>query len=108
VSVYCASKAAVISLTQSAGLALIKHGINVNAIAPGVIDTPMYDQVDALCAKFMNIPVGENKHQVAAGVPFGRMGKPEELASMATFLASQDANYIVAQTYGVDGGNWMA
>jgi D-sorbitol dehydrogenase (acceptor) len=108
VAVYCASKAAVISLTQSAGLALIKHRINVNAIAPGVIDTPMYDEVDALCAKYMNIPVGENKRQVAAGVPYGRMGRPEELAGMAAFLASDDADYIVAQTYGVDGGNWMA
>lgn len=108
VSVYCASKAAVVSLTQSAGLALIKHGINVNAIAPGVIDTPMYDYVDSLCAKFMNIPVGENKHQVSQMVPFGRMGKPEEIAGMAAFLASDDADYIVAQTYGVDGGNWMA
>jgi D-sorbitol dehydrogenase (acceptor) len=107
VAVYCASKAAVISLTQSAGLALIKHRINVNGIAPGVIDTPMYDEVDALCAKYMNIPVGENKRQVAAGVPYGRMGKPEELASMAAFLASEEADYIVAQTYGVDGGNWM-
>jgi acetoin reductase-like protein len=108
VSVYCASKAAVISLTQSAGLALANHRINVNAIAPGVIDTPMYDYVDSLCAKYMNIPVGENKRQVAAGVPYGRMGKPEEMASMAAFLASDDADYIVAQTYGVDGGNWMA
>ena len=108
VSVYCASKAAVISLTQSAGLALIKHGINVNGIAPGVIDTPMYDYVDALCARYMKIPIGENKRQVSAGVPFGRMGKPEEIASMAAFLASNDADYIVAQTYGVDGGNWMA
>jgi acetoin reductase-like protein len=108
VAVYCASKAAVISLTQSAGLALIKHRINVNAIAPGVIDTPMYDEVDALCARYMNIPIGENKRQVAAGVPYGRMGKPEELAGMAAFLASDDADYIVAQTYGVDGGNWLA
>lgn len=108
VGVYCASKAAVISLTQSAGLALIEHRINVNAIAPGVVDTPMYDHVDRLCAKFMKIPIGENKRQVAASVPYGRMGKPEELASMAAFLASEDADYIVAQTYGVDGGNWMA
>ena len=48
VGVYCASKAAVISLTQSAGLDLIKHKINVNGIAPGVVDTPMWDAVDAL------------------------------------------------------------
>ncbi|WP_448150284.1 L-iditol 2-dehydrogenase [Labrys miyagiensis] len=108
VSVYCASKAAVISLTQSAGLALAKHRINVNAIAPGVIDTPMYDYVDSLCAKYMNIPIGENKRQVSAGVPYGRMGKPEEIASMAAFLVSDDAGYVLAQTLGVDGGNWMA
>lgn len=108
VAVYCASKAAVISLTQSAGLALIKHRINVNAIAPGVIDTPMYDYVDSLCAKFMGTAIGENKRQVAQAVPFGRMGRPEELAAMAAFLVSDDAEYVVAQTYGVDGGNWMA
>lgn len=108
VSVYCASKAAVISLTQSAGLALAKDRINVNAIAPGVIDTPMYDYVDSLCAKYMNIPIGENKRQVSQGVPYGRMGRPDEIASMAAFLASDDADYVVAQTYGVDGGNWMA
>lgn len=108
VSVYCASKAAVISLTQSAGLALAKHRINVNAIAPGVIDTPMYDHVDGLCVRYMNLAPGENKRMVAAGVPYGRMGSPDEIAAMAAFLASSDAEYVVAQTYGVDGGNWMA
>src|SRR3954462_2216491 len=50
--VYCATKAAVISLTQSFGLDLIKHGIYVNSIAPGVVDTPMWDEVDALFAKY--------------------------------------------------------
>ena len=64
VGVYCATKAAVISLTQSAGLDLIRHGINVNAIAPGVIDTPMWDQVDALFARYENLPLGEKKRQV--------------------------------------------
>lgn len=108
VSVYCASKAAVISLTQSAGLALAKHRINVNAIAPGVIDTPMYDHVDGLCVRYMNLAPGENKRMVSEGVPYGRMGTPEEIAGMAAFLASTDADYVVAQTYGVDGGNWMA
>ena len=61
VSVYCASKAAVISFTQSAGLALIKHRINVNAIAPGVVDTPMWGEVDALFAQYENLPLGEKK-----------------------------------------------
>jgi len=108
VSVYCASKAAVISLTQSAGLDLIKHGINVNGIAPGVVDTPMWDDVDALFAKYEGLKPGEKKKQVGKAVPFGRMGTPEDHAGAAVFLASSDADYVVAQTLNVDGGNWMS
>ena len=108
VAVYCASKAAIISLTQSAGLDLIKHGINVNAIAPGVVDGEHWEGVDALFAKYENLAIGEKKKQVAAGVPYGRMGTAEDLVGMAVFLASEDSNYIVAQTYNVDGGQWMS
>jgi len=108
VAVYCASKAAVISLTQSAGLALIKHGINVNGIAPGVIDTPMWSHVDAQFAKYENLPIGEKKRQVGLAVPYGRMGLPADIAGAAVFLASADADYVVAQTLNVDGGNWMS
>ena len=108
VAVYCASKAAVISLTQSAGLDLIRHGINVNAIAPGVVDTPMWDEVDALFAKYEHKALGQKKREVGEGVPFGRMGRPEDLTGMAVFLASEEAAYIVAQTYNVDGGQWMS
>lgn len=107
VGVYCATKAAIISLTQSAGLNLIKSGINVNGIAPGVVDTEMWDEVDALFAKYENLPLGEKKRQVGAAVPYGRMGRVEDLTGMAVFLASSEADYIVAQTYNVDGGNWM-
>lgn len=108
VAVYCATKAAIISLTQSAGLDLIKHGINVNAIAPGVVDGEHWDGVDALFAKHENRPLGEKKKLVGEAVPFGRMGRAEDLTGMAIFLASADADYIVAQTYNVDGGNWMS
>lgn len=108
VSVYCASKAAVISLTQSCGLDLIKHGINVNGIAPGVVDTPMWDTVDALFARYEQRPPGEKKRLVGEAVPFGRMGLPEDHAGAAVFLASPDSDYIVAQTLNVDGGNWMS
>ncbi len=97
-----------ISLTQSAGLDLIKHKINVNGIAPGVIDTPMWDQVDAQFAKYENLPLGEKKRQVGLAVPYGRMGTPEDMVGAAVFLASADADYIVAQTLNVDGGNWMS
>ncbi|MCH4809767.1 L-iditol 2-dehydrogenase [Vreelandella neptunia] len=108
VSVYCASKAAVISLTQSSGLDLIKHGINVNGIAPGVVDTPMWEEVDALFARYENRPLGEKKRLVGEAVPFGRMGLPEDHTGAAVFLASQDSDYVVAQTLNVDGGNWMS
>ena len=107
VATYCASKAAVISLTQSAGLNLIEHGINVNAIAPGVVDGEHWDGVDALFAKYENKPLGQKKKEVGKAVPYGRMATPDDLTGMAVFLASDDASYIVAQTYNVDGGNWM-
>ncbi len=108
VAVYCASKAAVISLTQSAGLNLIQHGINVNAIAPGVVDGEHWDGVDGFFAKYEGKAPGQKKQEVGAAVPFGRMGTADDLTGMAVFLASDDAAYIVAQTYNVDGGNWMS
>jgi D-sorbitol dehydrogenase (acceptor) len=108
VAVYCATKAAIISLTQSAGLNLIEHGINVNAISPGVVDGEHWDGVDAFFAKYENKAPGQKKAEVGASVPFGRMGVPEDLTGMAVFLASDEARYIVAQTYNVDGGQWMS
>ncbi|MCX8997194.1 L-iditol 2-dehydrogenase [Rhizobiaceae bacterium BDR2-2] len=108
VAVYCATKAAVISLTQSAGLDLIGHGINVNAIAPGVVDGEHWDGVDAFFAKYENKAPGQKKREVGEAVPFGRMGRADDLTGMAIFLATPDADYIVAQTYNVDGGNWMS
>ncbi len=108
VGVYCASKAAVISLTQSAGLDLIRHGINVNAIAPGVVDGEHWDGVDAFFARYEGKAPGQKKREVGAAVPYGRMGQAADLTGMAVFLASEEANYIVAQTYNVDGGNWMS
>jgi NAD(P)-dependent dehydrogenase (short-subunit alcohol dehydrogenase family) len=108
VAVYCATKAAVISLTQSAGLDLIRHGINVNAIAPGVVDGEHWDGVDAFFARYEGKVPGQKKREVGAAVPFGRMGTASDLTGMAIFLATPDAKYIVAQCFGVDGGNWMA
>ncbi|GAN79532.1 L-iditol 2-dehydrogenase [Acidocella aminolytica] len=108
VAVYCATKAAVISLTQSAGLNLIGHGINVNAIAPGVVDGEHWDGVDAFFAKYENKAPGEKKKEVGASVPFGRMGRAEDLTGMAIFLATPEADYIVSQCFNVDGGQWMS
>ncbi|WP_308126700.1 MULTISPECIES: L-iditol 2-dehydrogenase [Halomonas] len=108
VSTYCATKAAVISLTQSCALDLIRHGIRVNGIAPGVVDTPMWDEVDALFARYEGRPQGEKKRLVGESVPYGRMGRPEDHVGAAVFLASRESDYIVAQTLNVDGGNWMS
>ena len=108
VAVYCASKAAVISLTQSAGLNLISHSINVNAISPGVVDGEHWDGVDAFFAKYEAKAPGQKKAEVGAAVPFGRMGTADDLTGMAIFLASTESDYVVSQTYNVDGGQWMS
>ena len=105
---YCASKAAVISYTQSAALAMAPHGIRVNGIAPGVIDTPMWAQVDALFASAEGLQPGEKKKAVGLAVPLGRMGAPDDIAGAAVFLASDASAYITAQTLNVDGGNVMS
>lgn len=108
VLVYCSTKAAVISMTQSAGLNLIQHGINVNAIAPGVVDGDHWEHVDAMFAKLEGKPLGQKKAEVAASVPAGRFAVPADLTGMAVFLGSAESDYIVSQTYNVDGGQWMS
>jgi D-sorbitol dehydrogenase (acceptor) len=108
VSHYCATKAAVISYTQSAALAMAPHKIRVNAIAPGVVDTPMWKHVDALFARYEGLNIGEKKIAVGKAVPLGYMGTPEDIAGVAVFLASDEASYITAQTLNVDGGSVMS
>jgi D-sorbitol dehydrogenase (acceptor) len=102
---YCATKAAVISYTQSAALALAPHKVRVNAISPGVIDTPMWASVDALFAKFEGKEIGQKKREVGLAVPLGHMGAPDDVARAAVFLACDQSSYMTAQTIGVDGGN---
>jgi NAD(P)-dependent dehydrogenase (short-subunit alcohol dehydrogenase family) len=89
---YGASKAAVINMTKSIGRQLGKHGIRVNAIAPGLIDTAMGDQV----------PAGARRR--ALGGALGRIGQPEEIASVVAFLASDDASFVTCATIDVNGG----
>ncbi len=108
VSHYCATKAAVISYTQSAALALAPKQITVNAISPGVIDTPMWQQVDALFAKYENLPIGEKKKQVGQAVPLGRMGKPDDIIGAVLFLSSDQSAYITGQTLNIDGGSVLS
>jgi D-sorbitol dehydrogenase (acceptor) len=103
---YCASKACVISMNQSMALALAPHKINVNAIAPGIVDTPFWDEVDKQFAKLLNMEVGEPKRKFSAAIPLGRIEKPEDVTGAAVFLASSDSDYITQQCLNVDGGNW--
>ena len=108
VTIYCSTKAAVISITQSLALEFASDNIRVNAVAPGVIDTPMWDVVDAQFAALERKPIGQKKREVGEAVPLGRMGVPADVADPCVFLASGDARYITAQTLNVDGGNYMS
>lgn len=103
---YCASKACVISMTQSMALALAEHKINVNALAPGVVDTPFWEEVDKQFARIMNLPVGEPRRRAIAAIPLGRIEQPEDVTGLAVFLASNESDYITQQCINVDGGNW--
>ena len=108
ITIYCSTKAAVISITQSLALELAGDNIRVNGIAPGVIDTPMWDVVDAKFAEYEHKPKGQKKREVGEAVPLGRMGDPADVADPCVFLASSEARYVTAQTLNVDGGNWMS
>lgn len=104
---YSATKAAVISITKTTSLALIRHRINVNAISPGVVDTPMWIEVDRLFGKWRGVAPGVTRRSTEEQVPFGRFGKPEDLTGIAVFLATSDSDYMLGQTVNVDGGRVM-
>ena len=103
---YCASKACVISMNQSIALALAPHRINVNAIAPGIVDTPFWEEVDKQFASLLNMQVGEPKRTFSATIPLGRIEQVEDITGAAVFLAYSDSDYITQQCLNVDGGNW--
>jgi meso-butanediol dehydrogenase / (S,S)-butanediol dehydrogenase / diacetyl reductase len=102
---YCASKFAVVSLTQSAARELAKHKITVNGFAPGVVDTPLWEQIDR-----EHIEIGETKEKgeamrnFAAGILLGRVSTPADIVGLAYFLASSGSDYITGQTIVIDGG----
>ena len=105
---YCASKAAVISYTQSAALAMAPHGIRVNAISPGVVDTPMWAHVDALFAATKACSRARRRSPSARPCRWAAWACPKDIAGAAVFLASAESAYITAQTLNVDGGNVMS
>jgi acetoin reductase-like protein len=101
---YAASKAAVISITQSAALALAPRRVRVNAVCPGVVDTPMWSQIDREWGEAVGAQPGEILAARVAGIPLGRIETPEDVAGLVAFLASDDAAYITGQAINVCGG----
>ncbi|MBV7338779.1 glucose 1-dehydrogenase [Chloroflexi bacterium TSY] len=101
---YAASKHAVVGLTKQMGLELAEHGILVNCVCAGIVDTPMWDLIDRETAKLRGVPVGSVKAAAVASIPLGRIEQPDDVANMVAFLASPDASYLTGQTYNVCGG----
>jgi meso-butanediol dehydrogenase / (S,S)-butanediol dehydrogenase / diacetyl reductase len=101
---YAASKHAAIALTKQMGLELAAHGILVNAVCAGIVDTPMWDLIDREVAAMEGVPIGSVKARAVAGIPVGRIQRPEDVANMVAFLASPEASYITAQALNVCGG----
>jgi 3-oxoacyl-[acyl-carrier protein] reductase len=90
---YCAAKGAIISFTKSVAKEVVQHGILVNCIAPGFIQTPM------------TAPISEDvRNQIIAATPIGRFGEPRDIALAALYLASDDANFMVGQVVSPNGG----
>jgi meso-butanediol dehydrogenase/(S,S)-butanediol dehydrogenase/diacetyl reductase len=102
---YCASKAAVISLTQAAARELAKHKITVNGFAPGVVDTPLWAQIDREHIEIgETTKPGEAMSNFAAGILLGRVATSDDITGLALFLASSDSDYMTGQTIVIDGG----
>ncbi|OGO81231.1 MAG: short chain dehydrogenase [Clostridiales bacterium GWC2_40_7] len=94
---YSTSKAGVIQLTRTAAIEYAKHGIRINAVCPGGIDTPMIDRI--------NIAIPERKKLLSESQPIGRLGKPEEIADVVIWLSSEAASFVIAHSMVVDGGS---
>jgi meso-butanediol dehydrogenase/(S,S)-butanediol dehydrogenase/diacetyl reductase len=105
---YSASKFAVRGLSQSAAQELGEHGITVNVYSPGVVQTPMWEAIDASLAGRRGTPVGSEIAAMVAGIPLGRLETPQDVAGVVSFLASPDAAYITGQSIVVDGGMWFS
>lgn len=101
---YSASKFAVRGLTQVASKELAKDNIRVNAYCPGIAGTGMWDRLDEKFMEILGTKKGEALEQYASSISLGRVQKPEDVANLVAFLASEEANYITGQAILTDGG----
>lgn len=101
---YSASKFAVRGLTQTAAKELAKYQITVNAYCPGIVLTPMWDEIDRRLGEINHVPVGESLKETMKGIALGRGETPADVANLVSFLASDKADYITGQAMIVDGG----
>jgi len=101
---YAASKAAVISITQSCALAFAPYNINVNAVAPSIVPTPMWEQIAKDRAALAGTQPQEAVASFIENIPLKRAAAPEDIAGAVAFLCSPDSDYITGQTLNVDGG----
>lgn len=104
---YCASKFGIIGLTQSLAAEFASHNITVNAICPGFVFTPLWERMLPDYAAKRNISVEQVRDYVIGRIPLGRLCTPEDVAGVAAFLASKDADYITGQAINVTGGAVM-
>jgi NAD(P)-dependent dehydrogenase (short-subunit alcohol dehydrogenase family) len=104
VTPYSSSKAAILGVTRSFAYALASRNVRVNAICPGIIDTPMQDKVLEQVAPLRGMTVEELAQARLKSVPLGRVGTPEETAALTWFLLSDDAGYMTGQAVNLTGG----
>lgn len=102
--IYNVSKAAVIAMTKTLALAYAADGIRVNAVCPGVVDTPMQEIVDREFARVTGRPAAEIRAERVARIPMGRIEQPEEVAALVSFLVGPDSGYITGEAFNVSGG----
>jgi len=104
---YAASKAGVISLVKSFALALAPRAIRVNAVAPGIVETPLWDEADEKLSRLRGAEPGAARAERIAAVPLRRAGTPADVAAATSFLLSSDASYITGECLHVCGGDVM-
>ncbi len=101
---YNASKAAVMAITRNLGVAFAREGVTVNCVLPGIVDTPMWEDLNENVGPMLGYPRGTLMEDRAHTIPVGRVGRPADVAAVVAFLASEDAGYMTGQSINVTGG----